>query len=81
MFTTPKTKPEKEIYYEDIYGSPNEDEELDRFPDACESDPDSEDEKGKGFSSSADYKRFFSGSYAGDNARRKFNASALESTS
>lgn len=32
-------------YYEDLYGERNEDEEFDRFPDACEDEIDTEDER------------------------------------
>lgn len=66
---TPASKPKKKIYYEDLYGTRNEDEEFDRFPEACESEPDSDDEDDIQFSKSADYKRFFDGSYAGSSVR------------
>lgn len=69
-FATPKSKP-KEVYYEDLYGERNEIEEYDQFPDACESEVDSEDEESEKFSKSGDYKRFFDGSYAGASVRGK----------
>lgn len=69
-FATPKSKP-KEVYYEDLYGSPNEDEEFDRLPEACDEESGSEVEESKRFSKSAEYKRFFTGSYAGSSVRRR----------
>jgi len=41
-------KPTKRLkYYEDIYGTINEDEEFDRFPDECETESDSDEEEPK----------------------------------
>jgi hypothetical protein len=44
MFTTPLTTP---VYYEDLYGKPNPDEEFDRFPDVCEEESSSSEESNK----------------------------------
>lgn len=68
-YAAPKSTPKKEIYYEDLYGSPNEDELFDRFPDTCESESDSTGEKSKRISKSADRKRVSSGRYTGNSAQ------------
>jgi hypothetical protein len=54
VFLTPPPSTRKEqsfmkptgglIYYEDLYGQPNEDEAFDRFPDECEEESSSGDE-------------------------------------
>lgn len=64
LFSTPKGKP-KEIYYEDLYGERNKDEEAEGEPDACESEPSSGDEESEQFTKSAEYKRLFAGNYGG----------------
>ena len=44
MFTAPPGKP---VYYEDLYGERNPDEEFDRFPDVCEEESSSSYESDK----------------------------------
>ncbi|CZT17091.1 uncharacterized protein RCC_02923 [Ramularia collo-cygni] len=64
QFANPKSK-SRETYYEDLYGTRNEEEESDQFPEACESESDSDEAGNESFRKSSDYKRFFDGSYSG----------------
>lgn len=66
----PNSRPKKVVYYEDLYGERNEDEEVDQFPDSCESEIDSDEEIKKSSRSRA-HQRFFESSYAGAGRRRQ----------
>ena len=77
MFTSPLTKP---VYYEDLYGERNPDEEFDRLPDLCEEESTSgeESEKPKQTSPQPLQARFFA-RFRGPKRKQAESASEVES--